>query len=757
MKKFISLILSLSLLITLFSCENKNTEAKDLSDAGYKIEGSASGISGTPWKDSNCIIKAGNVLADSNDLLVSDIEALPEGTLIAKIDFQDFDTDSQAYKIFEELGFERGSESKGDAANCTAQFSLIDYDNSGDLKLYAKETKGNDSVLHLFSDVQMAAFGEETFTIQYDIICEKESSISLAYGYTGEAYQICDDLAPNSATITKVISNSNENYGSSEIVLIVKGGASGYIDNIIIWKGETENPLDNEPILTGVNKCTAHSYIGEGTCKDPCRCKYCGAVKALPSHDFEEIEGANDAKCKACGAYYSCLLKKDWHIDDIPSYLDDGTVSYLTYKTGQVPDNADFLSENDGQMVIVSNASRDSFGKYIERLKAYGYDAAYANSYGDNVFRMYNSADTSIYLYYINATNEIRIIVDGGIGLTPYDISYEIASKKSGDIVVYQYGLPMLKEDYGSTDADKPTTYINNGMLYVIKLADNSLVIVDGGSKQQFDQAQCDGFMKFLREITGKKEGETIDITAWMFTHAHGDHVGGICVFFSKYGKNFNLKYVMSNFPSQNTNQEIMKDAMGNLTKLSKHLKNDFANTDIQYVKLHTGEVFDFGGFKVSILLTLEDMVNSNCTSCEIGNDFNNTSVVYRYDFDGISFMQLGDASYYEKDCLIKCYSGDNLRYLKADGFQLAHHCINQLDSLYKLIDADYMLVPQGEYSCKGRWRDVFDKAVACTKEKNIRYQDVGTYGFASKNGKFKYVYEHEGIDGGAYDGSWDW
>jgi glyoxylase-like metal-dependent hydrolase (beta-lactamase superfamily II) len=61
-------------------------------------------------------------------------------------------------------------------------------------------------------------------------------------------------------------------------------------------------------------------------------------------------------------------------------------------------------------------------------------------------------------------------------------------------------------------------------MLYIIKLPDNTLFVVDGGQSDQVSTTSVTGIYEFMKKITGTPDNEKIPITAWFFTHAHGDH-----------------------------------------------------------------------------------------------------------------------------------------------------------------------------------------------------------------------------------------
>ena len=74
---------------------------------------------------------------------------------------------------------------------------------------------------------------------------------------------------------------------------------------------------------------------------------------------------------------------------------------------------------------------------------------------------------------------------------------------------------------------------------------------------------------------------------------------------------------------------------------------------------------------------------------------------------------------------------------------QAAHHCYNYLNTLYPLISAPIVLMPNSRAACERR--DNARKLASILKHvKNdqIYYETEGTYGFAVVDGEFKKIYE---------------
>jgi glyoxylase-like metal-dependent hydrolase (beta-lactamase superfamily II) len=85
-------------------------------------------------------------------------------------------------------------------------------------------------------------------------------------------------------------------------------------------------------------------------------------------------------------------------------------------------------------------------------------------------------------------------------------------------------------------ESDKGTKI--NGMGYVIRLADGSFIVYDGGYTKRLPE-----LWNVLTTLNGGEEG--IVIRAWLLTHAHGDHYAAFRAFAPLYADNVTLETVM--------------------------------------------------------------------------------------------------------------------------------------------------------------------------------------------------------------------
>ena len=538
------------------------------------------------------------------------------------------------------------------------------------------------------------------------------------------------------------------------IVLKTGGKQCGYVDNIIIWEGTGDEPTDkSSPLLTSTTKgCSGHRFVGGESCQNPSKCTYCGAAGSnTKPHNYVSVPGTSDTRCTVCHAYGS-NASSSWLLKTVPSYQ-GGKYSSALYRSGQGIKDPLLLKENESLMAIISKTNASGFDDYCKKLESYGYTQTYTNMRDGNLYAQYTEDGQIIYTYYTASAAEVRVVLDKNSDCANDSFGYTYTAKEGDRTILYQYGVPMHSTAAGGNAVDTDgQKRINCGMMYVMKLADNSVYILDGGGYQQFDDAQCDGFMAFLREITGQPTGK-IRIAAWSVSHGHSDHMGGAALFFKKYCSQLTLERVFFNLPSYYTSTTIFTDGRGNHSKLITYIQKYFGN-DVKFIQVHTGQSFYLADVKINVMYTHEDIVNASNAVSNVANDFNNSSTVLDIEFNGKSFWLLGDINAPAANVIIKNNSAETL---KCDIVQVAHHVYNRIESLYNKMQASVVLVPQssgGAVKSAGM-RSVMNSVKKYAQDGMIYYAGDGTDGIEVKDGKLTHVY-HEKVLGGGYTG-WSW
>lgn len=381
-------------------------------------------------------------------------------------------------------------------------------------------------------------------------------------------------------------------------------------------------------------------------------------------------------------------------MDSLPDLTTIGKVSAVyNCGPGLVSDQHGYTDE-DSYMTVITGTTKEKFDAYVASLPDYGFRFVSQTTVDSDDYYTYSKYGSIVYLYYNRRNREARVITDNSSDLLS-KITYEYEKKAGETTEFYQYSINYTNNNQEGYDPVKYTESgsINCGMLYIIKLPDNKVIIVDSGHEAQSTKASRTGLMKFLREITGKSESEKVEIAMWYFTHAHGDHVRLASDFLSEYYKQVDLQSVTYNFPSY---QVLGSGYDSNTFTLKNTLNRLFPN--LPYHKLHTGEIMNFAGVQIDVVYTHEDAVTAAGTS-EIG-DFNSSSTVLKITMDGKTIMLLADISGVAESAIMAMHTKS---YLKSDVVQVSHHCFNYLDSLYPVIDADIAIFPQSEYNTKSK------------------------------------------------------
>ena len=419
-----------------------------------------------------------------------------------------------------------------------------------------------------------------------------------------------------------------------------------------------------------------------------------------------------------------------------PAYM-DGQLSYLTYSTGM---GLDLDPENHvGDMQLILETSREGFETYLDKVAKNGYDEIARNEINGNLSVEYEKNGNILYAYYTNAFKEARVIEDSA-SVTERAFEYDYAQQDGESTTIYQYAL--MNHPFG----DNGLTYPNNGMFYIIRQANNKLILVDGGSAEQAtddkdgQSGTVSGLVDFLYEITGKQAGEKIDISAFILTHAHGDHKQFVQKLVQNHSDKINIERAIYNVPYHVNKKTFM--AFGAL------LKEKFPN--IQYLKPHTGQSIRLGEITLDIMLTHEDLVKQ-LGAFTLINNFNNTTTIIKYTINGKTFMQLGDHSGDSdgvEKILLGMYENAEHAYpaLQSDIVQVAHHAIQTgMEKTYKAIGARYAFVPQADcnfsaYRDQQPRCDIYQSTVndliAANASVEFFFQSRYTYGLKiAKNG----------------------
>ncbi|MBE6985604.1 MAG: carbohydrate-binding protein, partial [Ruminococcaceae bacterium] len=417
----------------------------------------------------------------------------------------------------------------------------------------------------------------------------------------------------------------------------------------------------------------------------------------------------------------------------VPAYSGGIASDWMTYDCGLASTYSD--SPVQSKMRIISATTEAQFNDYCTKLSKEGYQKLFSRKVaaqsGNHSYAKFLSPDGSytLYTYYSAHSGEVRVIVDTQeetLRLFSYDGTGDLRPE------LYMYGLSLANSGYGKTATADPLNTQNRenaGSLFVIRLPDNSLFIIDGGANMEMGDRSCEELYAFLRRITGTAESETMVISNWFMTHPHRDHMGGISRFLHKYSSHFELQNIMYNF-----------DIESGSTNWIKRVARLYPNA--QYYKMHTGESFNMAGVQFDVLFSVEDRYTPNSNNRLITGDKsclgaysneNNISAVLRITLDDKTFLMTGDMGAADA-LLLKMYPASDL---KSDVFQIPHHGLDVHTELTKTVAPTISLVNQDKSAIFSHKMMYNYTSLLLPYAGTVYYGGTHTVGYAADSGVF--------------------
>ena len=378
------------------------------------------------------------------------------------------------------------------------------------------------------------------------------------------------------------------------------------------------------------------------------------------------------------------------------------------------------------------NVTRQEFLDYIDILKGFDFETVFENEIDGNLFRQFRCPEGLIYTSFFENDKTVRIILDRCPCATPAEFSKTEYTPLSADTLLVQYSLHYSHMIRGiSSDC---------GMNYILRLKDNSVVIIDGGEKEQCNENVMEDYFNLLHEITGTKAGEKITIALWICTHPHDDH----CDFFSRLLKKFEGKIeverVSFNFPA------AFNVRHSETIPLMKERIKQYAPSAL-FLKMHSGQVFTLADTAFTCLYANEDGILLNG-----GKEFagtNDYSLIFMVRSEDDKILFLADCGDINASFLLRNYDKE-FEYI--DFLQAAHHGINELPTLYEKLETRELLLPQCRMNMETRFKTVYDIFRWNYSEKKIHFAGDNTSLYFLKDGDF--TVRHLPHTGGIYDGS---
>lgn len=358
--------------------------------------------------------------------------------------------------------------------------------------------------------------------------------------------------------------------------------------------------------------------------------------------------------------------------ESLKDYTDNSGLSISKWiESGQIPyyTEGTVTQTKSGETTVMTavGTSSDTYKAYLKALEYAGFELYTKNTAGDNLFATYINDCLTVNAYFIASNSTARIIWEpkGSLPGLECENIYDASEKVKSQIT----GICL--------DV--------NGMSFVIRLEDNSFIVIDGGTADGTNTMSKNLYEQIVAQTPS---GEKPVIAAWIFTHAHNDHIGNFNEFSLNYHDNVVIERFFYNFPSDeeilSNNLEVPLNNLKQYGAFKKVMAEYYS--DVPTVKVHTGNKFYVRNAEIEVLYTFEDFYPTALAE----SDFNSTSVVYRTYVEGQSVLWLGDSTAESEALLVEQFGN----YLKSDVLQLAHHGINGTVASYQVYDPVYALNP---------------------------------------------------------------
>ena len=406
------------------------------------------------------------------------------------------------------------------------------------------------------------------------------------------------------------------------------------------------------------------------------------ATGTISGNKYIIVASSSDAFEKFLTAFKTNLTKKasateitidsKWKIDAKVDFLSSGNETFSEsglINAVNVPSLDLGTAHNSGQgskTYIKDSANKSTFEALCKKLETNGLKKYTTNAIGNNLYATYVTKTQIVHVMFFPNKNQIRTAVDnrgeGSSGFTLPGLSGENKYKKTTE-------SKMIVCDIGN--ADWP-----GGMCIIYKLADGRFFIVDAG---------IGGIMSDGRSWIGSSSGwiyatlakhaadpKNIQVAAWLITHPHSDHAGGLYdMALGYHGKKGGSKHT------------VMPKDMKNYIKIDTLIYNapdSYPDCDREHwipeiikqfnikkvVKAHAGQVFYYADLKFTVYGSLDIMIEDS-SKC---GDTNEYSLSIKTEFNGKTALLLGDSDKIPNKQLAIIYK----EQLKADILQLAHH-----------------------------------------------------------------------------------
>ena len=217
---------------------------------------------------------------------------------------------------------------------------------------------------------------------------------------------------------------------------------------------------------------------------------------------------------------------------------------------------------------------------------------------------------------------------------------------------------------------------------FILKTREGKIIVIDGGHTQELPR-----LIECLKSVSGE---EVPTVTAWLFSHLHGDHYGAYMRLAGEeeWRDKLIVKDMYCNFLEREFCTEISREAGPGYGPVYDTIMGSDKTLGANIHIVQKGDIIAVDEIEFEVIHVPDIALGQSM-------NMNDSSVVYKMTYDkGQTIMFLGDAEWVcDNDLVANCADK-----LKSDVVQVGHHgCGNVSRRCYELIDAKAYIWQCGE------------------------------------------------------------
>ena len=344
-----------------------------------------------------------------------------------------------------------------------------------------------------------------------------------------------------------------------------------------------------------------------------------------------------------------------------------------------------YAFDDNSTVLCYDGINEADYSFYVTSAKNSGFSFLGEYSLGGNRYTLLEGKNNDLYVSYISSLGMLRVYAEKS------GTKYPLAEQQDAPAASGQKLWQLPVDVVGSAS--------NGGMSYVIRLADGTFIVVDGGYATN---READGLYELLMANTA--DGKQPVISAWFITHLHYDHYGCLKKFTEKYSDKVTVKAFYCNFPTRGY-AGLESNTAPTLVSFMKKWKGAQI-----YDRIHSGMTFCIADAKAEVLFTHEDLYPQRMSDAVV----NDTTTVFAITVAGQRILFLGDIETASSDVMTSFLAP---AAIKSDIVQFAHHGYEGATvKVYKEAAAPVVLWPAPIYgTLNGAPQAVFESMITTT------------------------------------------